>query len=130
VNYFPLKTKILTKRQEIRFGMFAFLPEMKQFRTTYAKWALHCLFYFCEISMITKLKHRIGCCVCVCVWLSQQMLPTARKTVATVCSNEQCFVIIIVNTLHKDQSASSFVWMTNKLLFAVFCIRLTARYMI
>jgi hypothetical protein len=65
--------------------------------------------------------------VCVCVCVSQQMLPTARKTVATVRSNEQCFVIISVKTLHKDQSVSSFVRMANQQWFMLFCIPLTER---
>jgi hypothetical protein len=53
-------------------------------------------------------------CVCacararVCVCVSQQMLPTARKTVATVRSNEQCFVIISVKNIAQGPACVPF----------------------
>jgi len=123
-NCSPLKTKIATKRREIRFGVFTFLQEMEQFQTLYAKCGMHCLFYLVwnPNDNEAETPHSV---LCVCV--SQQMLPTVRKTVATVRSNEQCFVIICVKTMHKDQAVSSFVRMTNQLWFTLFCTPLTER---
>jgi hypothetical protein len=79
--------------------------------------------YVCMCMGVCVYNVCVGVCVCggVCVWVcvcmcvSQQMLPIARKTVANLCSNEQCFVIISAKTTHKNQSVSSFVRPANQL---------------